>query len=351
MPTSILALVAAQALAPAMPAFDPRSHRMEIAGKPAHVLVLGTPHLSQLPNKLDPALLEPLLARLAAFKPDVITIEALSGEECDTLHRFEAQHGSAWSDYCWDTAEIEKATGLSVPAANLEAERTLASWPASPTPAQRRHLAMLFLAASERGSATVQWLRLAPAERHAGDGLTQPMVEMIERKGKPLNENYAIGAALAARLGLDRVYAADDHLADGPDGGDAYGAALQAAWRQKPVLPVRTEYERRQANIGSSADLLAFYRFLNSPATQRGSIAGDMGRNATFSTPELYGRQYLAWWESRNLRIAANIRSAFVDRPQARVLVIIGATHKGYLDAYLDMMQGVRLVDAMQFLR
>jgi hypothetical protein len=33
------------------------------------------------------------------------------------------------------------------------------------------------------------------------------------------------------------------------------------------------------------------------------------------------------------------------------VLVIVGATHKGYLDAYLDMMQDVRIVDAMQFLR
>jgi hypothetical protein len=33
------------------------------------------------------------------------------------------------------------------------------------------------------------------------------------------------------------------------------------------------------------------------------------------------------------------------------VLVIVGATHKGYFDAYLDMMQDVRLVDAEQFLK
>ena len=59
----------------------------------------------------------------------------------------------------------------------------------------------------------------------------------------------------------------------------------------------------------------------------------------------------VAWWETRNLRIAANIRSTFQQNPDARVLSIIGATHKGYLDAYLDMMQDVRLVDAMQFLK
>jgi hypothetical protein len=49
--------------------------------------------------------------------------------------------------------------------------------------------------------------------------------------------------------------------------------------------------------------------------------------------------------------MAANIRSAFGNKPGARVLVIVGATHKGYLDAYLGMMQGVRLVDAEQLLR
>jgi hypothetical protein len=33
------------------------------------------------------------------------------------------------------------------------------------------------------------------------------------------------------------------------------------------------------------------------------------------------------------------------------VLVIVGSTHKGYLDAYLDMMQDVRIIDALQFLK
>jgi len=49
--------------------------------------------------------------------------------------------------------------------------------------------------------------------------------------------------------------------------------------------------------------------------------------------------------------MAANIRSAFGSKPDARVLVIVGSTHKGYLDAYLNMMQDVRIVDAMQVLR
>jgi hypothetical protein len=351
MVTALLAWAAAQTFAAGMPAFDPRRHKAAIAGKPAQVLVLGSPHLSQLPNQLDPALLEPLLNRLAAFRPEVITVEGLSGAECDALLRFKTQHGSAWDDYCWPTDDIEKATGLTVPAATTEVEHTLAAWPKSPTPAQRRHLAMLFLASGDRASAMVQWLRLADDQRKAGDGLIPAMVEILERKGKPANENYAIGATLAARLGLERVYLVDDHLADTPDDDPEYGKAIQSVWNAKPAPAAATEYKRRQANLRTSADLAAFYRWLNDPATQRAAIAADMGRAASDASKQLYGRQYVSWWEERNLRMVANIRAAFHAKPDARVLVIVGSTHKGYFDAYLDMMQDVRLVDATQFLR
>jgi hypothetical protein len=351
MPFTFLALAAAQSFAAGTPAFDPRLHKADIAGSPAQVLVLGTPHLSQLPQTLDPKLLEPLLDRLARFKPEVITVEALSGEECEILLRFKPQHGTAWDDYCWPTEDIEKETGLSVPAATAEVDRTLASWPSGPTPAQRRHLAMLFIAANERASATVQWLRLPEGERHAGDGLTQAMVEMIERKGKKPNENYAIGATLAARLGLERVYQTDDHIADSPDSDPDYGTAIQEAWNAPPESVAKKEFLRRSANLPDSAAVLGLYRHLNDPETQRATIAADMGRNAKWPSAKLYGRQYLSWWENRNLRMAANVRGAFASKPDAHVLVIIGATHKGYLDAYLDMMQHIQIVDAEQFLK
>jgi hypothetical protein len=50
-------------------AFDPRDHKAAIAGSPSQVLVLGSPHLSGMPVSFRAELLEPLLDRLAAFKP------------------------------------------------------------------------------------------------------------------------------------------------------------------------------------------------------------------------------------------------------------------------------------------
>ena len=353
----LLAAAAAPSFAAAAPAFDPRSHKSEIGGRPAEVLVLGTTHLSGLPPSTDPRIFQPLIGRLARFNPQIITIESLSGEECDTLRRFKSVHGAdTWETYCLDISGIEKATGLDVPAATTKVDEALAAWPKAPTAAQRRHLAMLFLAANDRGSATVQWLRLPPAERHAGDGLTQAMADIIERKGKPLNENYTIAAVLAAQLGLERLYAVDDHTADtaldnNSSEGKAYGNAIQAAWNHEPPLAIRGEEDRMEKNLRTGADVLALYRLMNRRQSQRDTIASDMGRAVSYPPSQPYGRQYVAWWETRNLRIAANIRSTLQRDPEARVLSIIGATHKGYLDAYLEMMQDIRLVDAEQVLR
>src|SRR5690606_41766017 len=66
----------------------------DMAGPRTQVLVLGSVHLSQLPEgaDFDPATLQPLLQRLAAYRPDGITIEALSGETCDMMKRQPTVH-------------------------------------------------------------------------------------------------------------------------------------------------------------------------------------------------------------------------------------------------------------------
>ena len=62
-------------------------------------------------------------------------------------------------------------------------------------------------------------------------------------------------------------------------------------------------------------------------------------------------RQYLASWQVRGLRMAANVVEAAANQPGARVVVIVGASHKAYLDAYLDMLHDVELVSVDEVLR
>jgi hypothetical protein len=121
----------------------------DMVGEPARVLVLGTRHLREMPAGFGPASLDGLLDRLAAFAPEIITIEALPGEECDLVARYPDKYGA---DYCASTEAARTATGLDIPAAIARVDATLADWPAHPVPAQRRHLAALILAAGDRAS-------------------------------------------------------------------------------------------------------------------------------------------------------------------------------------------------------
>lgn len=136
----------------------------EMAAPRTQVLVLGSVHLSQLPKGSDvsAARLQPLLDRLAACQPTIITTEDLSGETCDLMRRhptvYLPEDGAA---YCPKVDDAARATGLDVPAAIGKVHATLKSWPSAPTSAQRRQLAALFLASGDPWSALVQWLQLA----------------------------------------------------------------------------------------------------------------------------------------------------------------------------------------------
>lgn len=341
--------VAAQAY---QPNFEPAKLKGPAKGPANEVMVLGSPHLSYFPKTFDPAMLRGLEDRLAGWKPDAISIEALSGAQCDHVRRYPGRYKDTIESYCWDPAPARLATGLDVPAATAQAGQLLASWPAQPSAGQRRRLTALFLAGGERASAVVQWLRLPEAERRAGDGLDDKLVELLDKLKDRRDESYLIAARLAARLGHEQVVAMDDHTADRMIADEkAWGDAIQKAWNNPAVEKRRKASETLQARLATPEDLLALYRAYNAPQEMRLAFEGDFGAALEEPSAQRFGRQYVGYWETRNLRMAANIRDALTPRPGSRMLVVVGASHKGYLEAYLHQMHDVRVVDAGVVLR
>jgi hypothetical protein len=329
------------------PDFNASAFKGPASGPANEVLVLGSPHLSQLPKTFQAASLTLLNERLAAWKPQAIAIEAVSGPQCDLMRRYLARYKDSIGAYCRDTAPARLATGLDVAAATEAAEALLAAWPAAPTPAQRRRLAALFFAGGEEASALVQWLRLPEAERRAGDGLDAALVGVLVKLETRTDESLMIGARLAVRLGLERLYAMDDHTADSATGDEkAFGDALMKAW-DNPATKQRTAVDKAQEGLLASAEgVLAMYRADNAPGQAALIYRSDFGAALNEPSAQRFGRQYVGYWETRNLRMAANIRDVLGMRPGQRMLVIVGASHKGYLESYLHQMHDVRIVDA-----
>lgn len=319
----------------------------DMTGERAQVLVLGTVHLNAMPDSFDTTALGGVLDRLARFKPGIITIETESGEECDLAARHPAKYGA---DYCASTELAKAATGLDVPAALAEVDQILKAWPVAATPAQRRRLAALFLAANDVASAYVQWLQLPLSERRAGDSLNQPLVDKLAQLAQRNNENYQLAARLAARLGLQRVHAIDNHTGDRIDLPDIKPLvqAIEAAWAAGGAALKASE--KRQEALMRAPDLLPLYRELNTPASLRMYAEANVSAAMRASSKAGYPQMWVAGWEIRNLRMVANIRETFREQPGARVLSIVGVSHKPWFDGWLRQLQGVDVVDVGQVL-
>lgn len=337
--------------------FDPRAYQDQVVGEPTQILVLATPHLSGTPEGWDAANLAPLLDRLAAFRPAAIMIETLSGESIDALGRYRKVYPESATTYAGNTIVVAAIASVAVdadmPQAETEVRRILADWSAAPTAAQRRKLAALLAASGDPHSALVQWWRLAPSDRVAEDGITLRLMNAFNEYDTQNNENHQIGARLAARLGLERVYATDDHAAD--DVGEQFSKDFEAMYNDgwgaeimanKAFVPLREAAQ----NLDTPDKVLATYRMLNSDSVGRTDADGQWLSMMTRDTPNHVGRARVAFWESRNLRQVAHIREVSARYPGQRLLVIVGSAHKPWFDAYLGMMSDVEIVDATRVL-
>ncbi|MEJ7808417.1 MAG: DUF5694 domain-containing protein, partial [Telluria sp.] len=105
------------------------------------------------------------------------------------------------------------------------------------------------------------------------------------------------------------------------------------------------EHKKREQVLSQAADLLPLYRAINAPKNLQ--VHAEANVSAAMRTPaaEGYPQIWVAGWEIRNMRMVANIRESFRERPGARVLAIVGVSHKPWFDAWLGQLQGVDIVD------
>lgn len=330
------------------PELDLRGVDPALTVAPTQVMVLGTTHLSNHSDDLSLDDLEPLLERLEAYAPDIITIESSPGMTCQRARAYPREHVGYT---CFDGNPYRAESGLSVTEGSFQARKALLEWPETPTAAHRRKLASAFLASEEPESALVQWLRLDEVDRLVGDGLGPVSIAFLKGYGQSMNESRSIAARLAARRGLERVYFADDRgsyfYADGER--EAYGARVSELWPQEGD-PCFAHFNEPDAKL-EARDVLGAYRVLNNTAYGLKQMDCDWKRTMNDAEPEAYGRKYTMGWQARNLRMVSMIVTAAIDKPGGKVLSIVGASHKPYFEAYLDQMHDIEVASTDEILK
>ena len=354
----VLLVLTAAAPAAAEPeqAFDPGAQRRTLALPTTKVMIFGLSHLDGAPDTFQTAWLEPILCRLRKYKPDIILTEAMPGQEIMALDANAAYHGDA-GKYGGPTLSWAKAAqarlGLSAAAALVQANALATTGPT--TDAERRRLAALFVAAAEPYSAVVQWMRLSAGARREGEGVDAKLAASLTKLAGGRSELASVAARVAADIGLQRLHSAGSHMSDVVMGDwTAFAAAADATPGQKALFNHDTSEFRavpEEAMTLASADqVMPAMKWRNSERWSRLDADAQWGSVLRAKTMGKIGRQIVAGWEAQNLRMTVAIRDATAPMPGSRALLVVGAAHKPYIEAYLRNLSDVEIVSSAAML-
>jgi len=176
----------------------------------------------------------------------------------------------------------------------------------------------------------------------------------LSTSAKSRSEDVTIGLALARRLGLQRVYAVDDQsdaffqVTHGEKLMSQLQGSAELQKLQESIL--FTELPSRIAKSVEQDDLIGLYRWINSAQYAGADVDAQWHIFLRTRFPGGLDRARSALWEGRNLAIAANIRRATAFAPGQRALVVLGASHRPFLEAYLSRLMDVDVVDPEEVL-
>ncbi|MCK4931456.1 MAG: hypothetical protein KAT01_04760 [Candidatus Aminicenantes bacterium] len=327
----------------------------------SQVLVLGTVHLRSYGDDFNHDVLDRLLNVLEKYKPDLIGIESLA----PIVIRDMVNSGEANSEILKEvgqrTAEFGKKTRASLNVSWFDANAKVGELLESIEVRQksrelnqvRKELVLHFLSANDIYSALLQWSYLREAMRTNIDGLDADVLDYFSKHIQSPNENVSIGIALATRLNHQRIYAINDHRdkEDFVKVADALSKELEnnEYLKSQPWKALYEELTGIQTEAYASGNLLSLYVYLNSEEYVHKDIDSQWQILFKAKLPSGLAQTRTAYWDVRNLGIAANIRRAMALHPGKKMLVVIGASHKGFLDALLAECMDVKVVQLADF--
>ncbi len=323
---------------------------------PGEILVLGTRHLSDIKGKYDPSILTALMERLEQFKPDLVAVEALRGQDIAAMELQPARHSEALNPYAYSQramggiAQAELAINWSMAQDAVDAGIVVAESDDSRTDA-----ILHYLAAYDYYSALLTWYRGSDEFKAAFPEKNKQLAEDFARRLESTNEYYSIALPLAAKLGHDRLYPVDDHFENGTM--EAAVANMPGGWDSMMPLfgdlenhPYLVEQNSRFDEAAEAGDVLPYYRWQNLPETGVRDEAFQWDPLMSGDIESRIGSARLAGWEVRNLRMASHLSELMIANPGKRVLYIVGSGHKPILDRLFSGMSWIRVVPAAEVL-
>jgi hypothetical protein len=148
---------------------------------------------------------------------------------------------------------------------------------------------------------------------------------------------------------LERVYGAGDHLSDvaQPDFA-AFKTAVAAEPGQEDLFnhntPAFHAVPEEALKMATAAEVMPVLKWKNSPRFAAMDADAQWLSMLRIGKLGQAGRQRVAAWEAQNLRMAVTIRETTASIPGGRALLIVGAAHKSFIEAYLRTFTDIEIV-------
>lgn len=326
------------------------------------LMVLGSPHLAQhFDEEFEHEWLDELLDGLEDYAPEVIAIETLRPRDIHAMRQY-SDRPDDWEmildmfvkgivttaetirgelDLDWGEARRRQAELL----ADFEAVRE--------DPEARHELALMSFAAYDYHTGLLHWGALSKEQREAE--LDSETVADLDERLVRTNESVSIAVNLARELGHARVYPVDDQKSlaiQQLEEHEAIERTMEESSLREEIMKVYEDYQAEVVEASVEAgNLLPWYELYNSTEFRKLDLDTQW---AVFFDERMdtdLGRTRMARREVRDLNIAANIREATARYPGEDALVVIGASHKAFLESYLSDMSDLDLVQPQEYWR
>jgi hypothetical protein len=326
------------------------------------VLILATPHLGSLGKSFKPSMLDSLLFVLEKFKPDLIGIESIPPSLIEDMERKKKNYAEVLNQFAKNIIDYGHKARELLSVSRINAEQKAASLlhelSAKPENEDidivRLNSVINLLASYDLYSALLQWSYIPENSRMNNQVIPEDIAVFLDEQLKQPNEITSIGISLARKLRLQRIESIDDH--QDKDLFMTIAPKLMNEIKDNPLYKSIAESSffidsaRQLKEAVQKGNLLPYYLYMNS--SQYTSTDVKTQWHLFFRTHLSSGldRSRAALWEVRNLNIASHIRRATALHPGKKMLVIIGASHKTFLDAYLSKMMDIKIIQLDDFI-
>lgn len=318
----------------------------------SQILILGTSHLQQMKD-FEPNMLDKVIAKLDTFNFDVICIEKMSGELLyDIKNRnnevYQSVINGRWGKpYLAIADTVQKVKQVEF----LDAEDSVLKLLKKKrlTLDERKMLFYNYLAITDIPSAALQYQYIKDRNDLFSSDFDRYLIHQINKEVNTNSEFYTLALPLAFHQKQDRIESINN-FQDEALLMKYYPGFSQDCNKHSEKLSAISKMQvyQKMATLSKQGindnDLSALYSFINSKEymTKDYHAQWKIWLETNFSSQS--DRARFSLWEMRNLQIAANILNVVSQHSGEKIIVIIGSSHKSFLEKYLKQMEDIELL-------